>query len=223
MCQAVLVQRRPIAVFAEEVDGLVLPSAMAGQPSLDFCNTLVGWDLPAPVGDFLVTYDHLAVWTAAAGLIDPDAADPLRRSARRRPGEAEAALREAGDFRAALYSVCLDPRPGPRWRRVVARTQEASAAATLELRGDRAEWVLPERLRLRLPLLAIARSAQSLLTSDDLSKVRACGGPECGWLFVDRTGRRRWCTMATCGNRAKARRFAERKRATATAGSGVDR
>jgi predicted RNA-binding Zn ribbon-like protein len=216
-------QRRPIAVFAEEVDGLVLPSAMAGHPALDFCNTLVGWDLPAPVGDFLGTYDHLAVWAAAAGLIDPDAANPLRRSARRRPQEAEAVLREAGDFRAALYSICLDPRPGPQWRRVVARTEEASAAGTLELRGDRAEWVLPERLGLRLPLLAVARSAGSLLVSDDLSKVRPCEGPECGWLFVDRTGRRRWCTMATCGNRAKARRFSERRRATASAGSAVER
>jgi predicted RNA-binding Zn ribbon-like protein len=211
-------ERRRIAVFAEEVDGLVLSSPLAGHLALDFCNTLVGWDLPAPALDFLATYDHLAVWTAAVGLIDEDAAVRLRRTARRRPDEAGAVLHDAGELRAALYSVCLNPRPGREWRRVAADTAEASSAGTLELRGSRAEWVLPERVGLRLPLLAVAGSATSLLTSDDLPRVRMCGGRECGWLFLDRTGRRRWCTMTTCGNRNKARRFAERRRA---AGLGV--
>lgn len=206
-------ERRPIGVFAEEIDGLVLSAALAGHTALDFCNTLVGWDLPVPAMDFLATYDHLAVWTAAAGLIDWDAAARLRRSARRHPEGARAVLEEARRFRAALYRVCLDPRPGREWRRVAASTQEAAAARTLELDGGRAEWVLSERLGLRLPLLAVADSAASLLTSEDLVTVRICGGPECGWLFLDRTGRRRWCTMTTCGNRAKARRFAERRRA----------
>ena len=37
-------------------------------------------------------------------------------------------------------------------------------------------------------------------------RVRGCG--RCGWLFLDssRGGRRRWCSMSTCGNREKASR-----------------
>src|SRR5437762_7495503 len=54
---------------------------------------------------------------------------------------------------------------------------------TLFRSGSRAEWVLPERVGLRLPLLAVAGSATSLLTSDDLPRVRMCGGRECGWLL----------------------------------------
>ena len=45
-------------------------------------------------------------------------------------------------------------------------------------------------------------------------RVRRCGDPRCSRVFFDatRNGRRRWCDMATCGNRAKAARFRERER-----------
>ena len=51
-------------------------------------------------------------------------------------------------------------------------------------------------------------SAAELLTSGAFANVRQCDGDGCGWLFVDRSpaGKRRWCSMADCGNRAKARR-----------------
>ncbi len=43
-------------------------------------------------------------------------------------------------------------------------------------------------------------------------RLKRCENPRCGWLFVDRSRNRsrRWCEMATCGNRAKARRRARR-------------
>jgi predicted RNA-binding Zn ribbon-like protein len=57
----------------------------------------------------------------------------------------------------------------------------------------------------------ITRSAAELLTSADIDRVRECDGRGCGWLFLDtsKAGRRRWCSMAICGNRAKARRHRE--------------
>ena len=55
-------------------------------------------------------------------------------------------------------------------------------------------------------LLAVA----DLLVSDDVRRVRACPGHDCGWLFLDPSGRRRWCQMAVCGNRAKQARIRER-------------
>jgi predicted RNA-binding Zn ribbon-like protein len=53
-----------------------------------------------------------------------------------------------------------------------------------------------------------------LLSSGARTQIHECGGDGCGWLFLDtsRNGRRRWCTMQGCGNRAKARRFYERTR-----------
>ncbi|MGH1554964.1 CGNR zinc finger domain-containing protein, partial [Streptomyces sp. L7] len=43
------------------------------------------------------------------------------------------------------------------------------------------------------------------MTSPSLTRVRDCAGPTCGALFLDtsRPGNRRWCSMGTCGNRAK--------------------
>jgi predicted RNA-binding Zn ribbon-like protein len=47
------------------------------------------------------------------------------------------------------------------------------------------------------------------------SRMKACGNPDCRWAFYDATKNRagRWCEMASCGNRMKARAFRERARA----------
>jgi predicted RNA-binding Zn ribbon-like protein len=76
-----------------------------------------------------------------------------------------------------------------------------------------------EPLHLEMPLWPVARSAAELLTSSDLSAPRVCASASCAWLFLDtsRNGSRRWCSMRTCGNRAKARRHHARVRAAAAA------
>jgi predicted RNA-binding Zn ribbon-like protein len=56
---------------------------------------------------------------------------------------------------------------------------------------------------------AIARSAIELLAEHDRSPLRICGAPSCGMFF---TGRRRWC-CAACGNRARAARHYEGRKA----------
>jgi predicted RNA-binding Zn ribbon-like protein len=51
-----------------------------------------------------------------------------------------------------------------------------------------------------------------LLAVPSFDRLRECQGERCGWLFIDssKSGRRRWCTMEDCGNRAKARRYYQR-------------
>ncbi len=53
-------------------------------------------------------------------------------------------------------------------------------------------------------LLLVVRSAHDLLLSDRLGRVKEC--PNCGWLFLDTTknGKRKWCSMKTCGSSVKA-------------------
>lgn len=62
----------------------------------------------------------------------------------------------------------------------------------------------------RAPLLAAIEASASGLFVDrgDAVRLKCCPNDDCGWLFVDETGnsRRRWCSMALCGNRTKARR-----------------
>ncbi|MGI8571612.1 MAG: CGNR zinc finger domain-containing protein [Solirubrobacteraceae bacterium] len=79
------------------------------------------------------------------------------------------------------------------------------------------EWEIDPRRGLATPVLAALWSAAQLLVSRETPPVKACPDSGCGWLFLDRKGRRRWCTMATCGNREKAKSFARRQRATADA------
>ncbi|MEU0085388.1 CGNR zinc finger domain-containing protein [Streptomyces sp. NPDC006274] len=52
---------------------------------------------------------------------------------------------------------------------------------------------------LRLPVLAVARSAAELLGQPRRFTVRVCPGKDCGWLFPDDSGRRRRCSLGTCG------------------------
>jgi len=86
----------------------------------------------------------------------------------------------------------------------------ASPARTM-LRRERTgfSWDVDMRSATALSQLApVLWSAGDLLTGNKLDKVRRCANPECGWLFFDdsRAGKRRWCSMSSCGNRAKARR-----------------
>jgi predicted RNA-binding Zn ribbon-like protein len=61
-------------------------------------------------------------------------------------------------------------------------------------------------------------SSTNMLVDQSFSKIRQCQGETCGWLFLDRSPsrHRRWCSMADCGNRAKAsRHYWKRKGKTA--------
>lgn len=58
----------------------------------------------------------------------------------------------------------------------------------------------------------VAEAVAELLVEADFSLVKQCEHPECILWFYDRTRahRRRWCSMALCGNRQKASRFRKR-------------
>jgi predicted RNA-binding Zn ribbon-like protein len=64
---------------------------------------------------------------------------------------------------------------------------------------------------------ALARLVAPLvlaLAAGETGRFRVCANDGCRWVFEDtsRSGRRRWCDMTTCGNRAKVRRFRSRRR-----------
>lgn len=85
----------------------------------------------------------------------------------------------------------------------------APARTTLKRGKDSFDWDLDMKSGTALALLApVLWSAGDLLASEKLGKVRRCANPECLYLFLDesRAGKRRWCTMSSCGNRAKAKR-----------------
>jgi predicted RNA-binding Zn ribbon-like protein len=61
-------------------------------------------------------------------------------------------------------------------------------------------------------LAAVARSAAEIIAEGARARLRLCANPHCGLFFYDnsRTRRRRWCSMAVCGNRSKVAAFAHK-------------
>jgi len=211
------------------VDGVAVPDAVGGHRALDFCNTRAGWGAPQP-REYLTGARALGVWVREAGLLDAAQVAPLV-GGHLAAGTERAALERVWLLREALYA-CLVGRATPaQWRVLEAEAAAARAASRLVAvaggdrartvgaqdrpspAGGRAAWVLGV-----LPLapldhavLAIAAAADQFVTSPLAGCVAACPGAGCGWLFADPRRRRRWCSMAVCGNRAKARRHADRR------------
>lgn len=204
------------------VEGLRLPVAIGGHPAVDFCNTRAGWPSDTPK-EYLRGLAELAVWARQAGLVDPPAAQRARDSAAEHPRAAAEVVRRAVAFRDALYAVLTSPgQPGDdaavarAWQVLGGQARLAVTATVLVPGRPTARWeVDPAAPPLTVPYLAVVRSAADLLTSPLAAHVRACPMPDCGWLFADPSGRRRWCSMAWCGNRSKVRRYAERARSGA--------
>lgn len=202
------------------VEGRTMPHLVGGHPALDMCNTYAGWGgPPLPKGEWLPDPDALLVWCLHAGLVDGDLTRELRAEAESRPAKAHAVLRRVRQLRSDLYwTLVRDDQES--FDGVAGVAQRAASEARLVDRGGDAEWVIPADVGLDLPLLRLGAAAAELLVSENRAQVRPCPGDECGWLFLDRRGTRRWCSMLTCGNRAKAQAFASRRAADRT---GLDR
>jgi predicted RNA-binding Zn ribbon-like protein len=219
---------------SHEFGGVRLPDAVAGHPALDFCNTRAGWGEAAPK-EYLHDAESLLLWCLEQELLRDDTVDRLRERVQEDDAAAAVMLRAALELREAVHDVALGTRDGEPWDVVAGWARRGRAAARLvpyvaeaadvelaRVEAEASEGDVPARWELdepaadvEAPLLAIARSVEDLLTSSLGTTVGACPGSGCGWLFTDRRRRRRWCSMAACGNREKARRHAERARRSA--------
>ena len=202
------------------VSGHVVPDAVAGHVALEIANTRTGWG-GLSGREYLVSYDALAVWAGDVGLLSTYETRRLRAAAAAEPVEAQRVLDEAMTLRASWYEVATSPWRERRFPRadldvIGAAVTRAAAVSRLVPRDN--SRVLPDggdlsSAGLRLPVNRIALAAYDVLSSGDVAHVGRCAGHGCGWLFFDPTHRRHWCIMAICGNRAKARAYAERRRA----------
>jgi predicted RNA-binding Zn ribbon-like protein len=198
----------------DALDGLNL---IGGRLCLDFVNT-VSNRLTPPVQDWLATYEDLVAWGEKAGSIGESEAAALRGAAMQDPGAAQEALAAAHALRATLYDVFAalatgQSPPTAAWDALNQALAEARYHNRLVAVADGFAWRWSTGTRLDWPLWPIACSASDLLTSPDWQRIRQCAAEDCSWLFVDtsRNGRRRWCDMQECGNRAKARRYYRRR------------
>ncbi|MFC3503151.1 BTAD domain-containing putative transcriptional regulator [Micromonospora krabiensis] len=189
-------------VYEVRLHGEELPWNVGGHPALDFCNTFAGWghEPPLPGSEWLRGYRTLAVWTGYVGLTDESAVHRLIGLARHDPGTAEAVLDAVRALRNRLHACLTDPDDRPAFDAVARFARDAAKAHVLRREPDgRGRWWPDLATGLWLPLHAVAWSAAELLVDPRRLTVRACRDERCGWLFLDESGLRRWCSLATCG------------------------
>jgi len=180
---------------------------IGGAACLDFVNTVDPRHAPGRV-DYLPDYAALLEWSVANDLLDRAGADRLADIARQRPRTARAVHRRALALREALFVLLRRQPGGGHAAPLETLNAELSKARRQELvdgNADTFRSAWPPSPALDRALWPIASSAADLLTSPRLRRIRECEGEACGWLFLDtsKAGRRRWCSMADCGNRAK--------------------
>lgn len=49
-----------------------------------------------------------------------------------------------------------------------------------------------------------------LIETNDIEKLCHCANPDCILVFINKTGKRKWCSMKICGNRHKVERFSKK-------------
>ena len=191
---------------------------MSLDDTFDFMNTLELED--GSLVDRFTAATDATRWLADRGLIHVDAAS----------ADGSRALARVRSVREALREVA----------HAVAERRVADAAAIAEVNRaiqarERVELVAESdgvsvgHSHVGDPIDdALARLADPLvheIAHGNGDRVRICANDTCQWVFFDesRAARRRWCDMATCGNRAKAARHRARKKEAAPAAAAENR
>ena len=186
---------------------------------LDFVNT-VSWRGRENPKDFFETYDDLLIWSRHVNILTDEDAQKLHKNARKHPNGATNTMNRAIRLRETMYSLfqsraaeaALPEEDLCTFNSFLAQSMchsqiiETDKGFELNTDGDKnsPDWMLNP----------VIRSAVELLVSEEIGRVKICGDIECGWIFLDssKNQSRRWCDMKDCGNRAKARRFYQKKK-----------
>jgi predicted RNA-binding Zn ribbon-like protein len=174
-------------------------------------------------------YANSVDWSPEDEHVDPEQTDVLRtghtllRWGRRlellrddaEPASA-AELRRARALRDAVYrlfsSISRDQKPARKHLDVLMSNYVEGVKHASLLAGEdfyKLDWLAGDTRRIRY---AVATDAIALLQDlGRLERVSRCPGRGCGWLFLNTSGRRRWCSMSTCGSRDKMQRLHQRR------------
>lgn len=191
---------------------------IGGALALDFCNTTTGRGTEHFV-EHLFDHEDLLRWAVFNELMRADEAAAL--AARLSEAERQAAFAHAMAVRALLNRIFdalargapVEPKPVAELGTLAAGTWRS---ATLVPAPPAYAWRFPPADATADAFLdPILRSAAELLTHLDPARLKACAGPDCGWVFLDATKNagRIWCEMEVCGTRAKLRARAARRAA----------
>jgi len=187
---------------------------LGGRLSLDFVNaTPTNAELP---------WERLIQFLESASIVSAGRGAQLLSLPQSDPQAAEALLLKARRLGSALRKVFAamlrKQRIAGEWIEPINEILRITEGHD-ELVGQAGVWKIEFVAReggLDWLLAAVARSGAEIIVEGARARLRLCANPHCGLFFYDnsRTRRRRWCSMAVCGNRSKVAAFA-RKHASA--------
>src|SRR6266849_361305 len=186
-------------------------SFIGGRLSVDFAN------LAASGGHF--SWENLLHFLLLCRIISSGRSAQLLALPRSDPSAANSLLGRADRLRASLRESfgAMVRKEIPRHASVepineILRVTEGHDELVQEQGKWQSEFIAREG-GLEWLLAAIARSGADIIAEGGNARLRACANPQCGLFFYDasRTHRRRWCSMARCGNRHKVAAFARRR------------
>jgi predicted RNA-binding Zn ribbon-like protein len=196
---------------------LAAASVTANRLCLDFAN------LPYTSGD---TAPHQTSWLelidflAEKSVISGGRIEELRSLTEHDPRAAGILLKQAGRLgdamRLAFAAMLRAEDVRNEWAAPINEILAITEGYDELQSDDAGGWKFGFRARhegLEWLLAAIARSGAELIAEGPRSGLQQCSNPRCRLLFYDhsRTHRRRWCSMALCGNRSKVAAFARRR------------
>jgi predicted RNA-binding Zn ribbon-like protein len=192
---------------------------IADDLALDFANTESGRGFPSHQNHFRAAA-NVVEWLRHAKALPVEEAECLRTHVSERADVGADLLARAIELREAIHDIgaALGHRAEPPEAALASLSAlHARCVAKAELAPGSlsCRWLWSVRASpVEAALGPIALAAIRLFTEGDFHRIRECGGHACGWLFYDRSknNRRRWCEMEVCGNRAKQRRLAARRR-----------
>jgi predicted RNA-binding Zn ribbon-like protein len=187
---------------------------------LSFANT-ADWHASEHPVEGLKDYSDLLDWGIVTGSLTRERAEHLALVAGRAPDAAYSTLQKAIGLRETIYRIfsavanhqsvaeedmnILNDFISQTFTFMRVSDSGTSFDLSWEEKTDALDQVL----------WPVIHSAAELLTSGQLDRVGQCADDRgCGWLFYDhsRNRSRRWCSMETCGNRAKVQRHFEKKK-----------
>ena len=212
--------KTPEKTPAAPVRDLTTLEWVGGNVALDFANTVGALGSSHPV-NYLHGYDDLLSWCQQADLIGPTSRRYLSAGSERAKAAAfkesealSASLRVL--FTAAANDEVLPQKALDHLNSIVRETAGWRRIAACADGGRRIDCGWDFKGAPPSAVLGpIVWRAVELLETGPLDRVKECPGEGCSWLFLDtsKNRSRQWCSMETCGNISKVRRFRQRSKA----------
>ena len=184
--------------------------------AIDFANTVVD-PRGEPAGAIRTWHDLVAFMEIAAGM-PRDQSARYREWAKRDPRDCSAtfalALGLRAEVREILGTLAGGAKVGAEWVQSINRIL-ADQAGWRRLAVVKGKWEVTrvtEKESSSELLVPIAESAAQIVSQGAEAHIRKCASPDCVLYFQDPSRRRRWCSMAICGNRAKVAAHARRQK-----------